>query len=75
VMLGIMPFLLLEGGLRLFDVGRPGDSSDPLFGFNRNFPLFERHGTVYRTAQRLLQRLEHINGKSLAATGAFLLEI
>ena len=50
VLLGLMPFVLLEGGLRLFDLGRPGDSSDPLSGFNRNFPLFERQGAVYRTA-------------------------
>jgi lysophospholipase L1-like esterase len=51
VVLGIMPFVLLEAGLRLFDVGRPGDASDSLSGFNRNLPLFERQGSVYRTAR------------------------
>ena len=51
VLLGLTPFLLLEVGLHLFDVARPADSSDPLSGFNRTFPLFERHGSVYRTAQ------------------------
>jgi hypothetical protein len=50
VLVGILPFILLEGGLRLFDVGRPGKRSDPLAGFNRNFPLFERHGSVCLSA-------------------------
>jgi len=44
-----MPFVLLEVGLRLFDVGRPTDNADPLSGFSRNVPLFERHGEVYQT--------------------------
>src|SRR5205823_689413 len=30
---------------------RAADSSDPLSGFSRNFPLFERRGAVYRTVQ------------------------
>jgi lysophospholipase L1-like esterase len=50
VLVGIMPFLLVEGGLRLFDIGRPGKASDSLSGFNRNLPLFERQGEVYRTS-------------------------
>ena len=50
VMIGLLPLVLLEGVLRLFDVGRPADTPDPFAGFNRNFPLFEKQGAVYRTA-------------------------
>jgi tetratricopeptide (TPR) repeat protein len=49
VFVGLLPFLVAELGLRLLDLGRPGDSKDPLAGFNRQLPLFERHGSVYRT--------------------------
>lgn len=48
---GLLPLLLLEAGLRIFDVGRPGDNADPFAGFNRSFPLFERQGPVYRTVR------------------------
>lgn len=51
VLAGLLPFLLLETGLRWFDVGRPADNSDPLAGFNRSSTLFERNGNVYRTAR------------------------
>jgi tetratricopeptide (TPR) repeat protein len=50
IFIGLIPFLMLEGALRIFEVGGHPDSADPLAGFNRNFPLFERHGAVYRTA-------------------------
>ncbi|MEY2427236.1 MAG: hypothetical protein QOJ40_121 [Verrucomicrobiota bacterium] len=50
LLLGLMPLIMLEGALRIFHIGGHPNSSDPLSGFNRNFPLFERHGTVYRTA-------------------------
>ena len=51
VLAGLLPLVALEGGLRLFDVGRPADAPDPFVGFNRNFPLFERQGGVYRTSR------------------------
>jgi len=51
VLAGLLPLVALEGGLRLFDVGRPADAPDPFAGFNRNFPLFERQGAVYRTSR------------------------
>ena len=51
VLAGLLPFFALEVGLRLFDLGRPADRPDPFAGFNGNFPLFERQGTVYRTAR------------------------
>ena len=51
VLAGLLPLFALEAGLRLFDLGRPADSPDPFAGFNRNFPLFEREGAVYRTAR------------------------
>jgi len=49
VLLGLLPFLVLEGVLRLFDVARPARAADTLSGFNRNFPLFERAGAEFRT--------------------------
>lgn len=51
VLAGLLPLVALEAGLRLCDVGRPADAPDPFAGFNRNFPLFERQGAVYRTAR------------------------
>lgn len=51
ILVALLPFIALEAGLRLFDLGRPGAESDPLSGFNRRFPLFERQGRVYRTAR------------------------
>ena len=50
VLVGIIPLILLEAGLRFFDVGRP-HFSDSLAGFNRNLSLFERQGPIYRTAR------------------------
>jgi lysophospholipase L1-like esterase len=51
VILGMLPLVLLEVALRLFDIGRTLDSYDSLSGFNRNLPLFERLGAVYHTAR------------------------
>ncbi|MDO8544527.1 MAG: hypothetical protein Q7S40_29145 [Opitutaceae bacterium] len=51
VLVGLLPLVILEAGLRIFDLGRPADNPDPFAGFNRNFPLFERQGAVYRTAR------------------------
>jgi tetratricopeptide (TPR) repeat protein len=50
ILAGILPFILLETALRLLDLGRQANASDPLSGFNRNFPLFERQDSLYRTA-------------------------
>jgi len=51
VLVGLSPFVLLEAGLRLSGVSAGDSASDPLSGFNRNIPLFERQGAVYRTAK------------------------
>jgi tetratricopeptide (TPR) repeat protein len=51
VLVGLLPFVLAEVGLRGFDAGRSADSSDPLSGFNPRSQLFERQGNVYRTAR------------------------
>ncbi|MBI3878136.1 MAG: hypothetical protein HY300_19605 [Verrucomicrobia bacterium] len=51
VLLGLSPFLLLEAGLRLFDVADPAAARDPLAGFSSQRALFERVGDVYRTAR------------------------
>ena len=51
VVVGLLPLVALEAGLRLFDGGRPADAPDPFAGFNRNFPLFEHQGAVYRTSR------------------------
>jgi lysophospholipase L1-like esterase len=50
VLVGLLPFVFLEVGLRIFGAGGPGDA-DSLSGFNRHLPLFEQHGAVYRTAK------------------------
>ena len=66
--------MLIEVGLRCFDVGRPTDAPDPFAGFNRNFPLFERHGAVYRTARSrepLIAPLEFPADKPRGAFRAF----
>jgi lysophospholipase L1-like esterase len=51
VLIGLLPFVLLETGLRFFDIGKPTTQAGPLYGFNRQQPLFERAGEVYRTAR------------------------
>jgi lysophospholipase L1-like esterase len=51
VFTGILPFILLEIGLRCFDIGRPSQESDPLAGFNQQHPVFEQAGEVFRTAR------------------------
>ena len=51
VLAGLLPLLMVEAGLRIFDVWQPADNPDSFAGFNRNFPLFERQGAVYRTVR------------------------
>jgi tetratricopeptide (TPR) repeat protein len=48
VLIGLLPFILLEIGLRISGAGA-GD--DPLSGFNQRIALFERDGGIYRTAR------------------------
>ncbi|HAY80955.1 MAG TPA: hypothetical protein DCY79_14205, partial [Planctomycetaceae bacterium] len=50
-MLGVLPFVCLEMGLRVFDLGRQ-TAGDPLVGFSEVHPLFERQSDqgVYQTA-------------------------
>ena len=51
VLLGMMPFVLLETGLRLADVAKPTRIDDPFVGFSGIHPLFEldEESNVYRT--------------------------
>lgn len=49
IALGVLPIVLLEVGLRVAGVAKPDQATDTLSGFNRNFPLFERDGDVFRT--------------------------
>lgn len=51
ILTGLLPFLLLEAALRFTDLGKPTSQHDPLAGFNRQQPLFERVGDVYQTAR------------------------
>src|SRR5262245_2469894 len=51
VLIGILPFLLLEAGLRILNLGQPASHPDPFAGFNPAYPLFERQGPVFRTAR------------------------
>ncbi len=49
-MVGLLPFVLLEVFLRLFNFANPAALRDPLSGFNSRTRLFERQGEVYCTA-------------------------
>lgn len=51
VLVGLAPLVILEAGLRLFDLGRPADPVDPFAGFSRHAPLFESHDGILRTAR------------------------
>jgi len=51
ILLGVLPFVAVETGLRMFDLGRPTNQTDPLAGFGSQHPLFERAGDVYRTVR------------------------
>jgi lysophospholipase L1-like esterase len=53
VIVGLMPFVLAEVTLRLFDVGRPDSSDDPFVGFRSVHPLFVlgEDGTRYEIAR------------------------
>jgi tetratricopeptide (TPR) repeat protein len=48
LVIGILPFALLETGLRVFI---PSHAPDPYAGFGGNVPVFEKAGTLYRTAK------------------------
>ena len=52
VLLGLSPFVLLEIGLWLFNVGNPDAYVDPFVGFSRVRPLFQldQDAGFYRTA-------------------------
>lgn len=52
VMLGLMPLVLLEGLLTVFDFGRPDLADDPFLGFSEVYPLFvlSDDGTRYEIA-------------------------
>lgn len=51
VLCGLLPLVLLELGLRWFEVGRPAEEPDPFAGFSHHFPVFERQGDTWRTAR------------------------
>lgn len=44
VFVGLLPFLLLELGLRAFGYGRPAESLDPFFGFSKLHSQFTKDG-------------------------------
>jgi len=48
IVLGLVPFLLSEGALRAFDVGRPDPGDDPFVGFSEVWPLFVPDATGAR---------------------------
>jgi hypothetical protein len=50
-LISLAPLILLEAGLRLFEAGGTGASRDGSASFDRSYPLFERQGSVYRTAR------------------------
>ena len=56
IVVGILPFVLLETGLTLFDVGAEESYSDPLVGFSQLSPLFEKNDgdAVYRSSRSRL---------------------
>lgn len=49
LLVGLLPFVLIEGVLRINDATRP--ENDPLAGIGGQRPLFERVGDTYRTAR------------------------
>lgn len=51
VLVGLLPLVLVELGLRAFDLAKPAARSDPFAGFGRTIPLFDLEGAVYRTAR------------------------
>ena len=42
ILLGLSPFVVLEAGLRIFDVARPSEQLDPFFGFGKLHPQFSK---------------------------------
>ncbi|MBT4868089.1 MAG: tetratricopeptide repeat protein [Planctomycetaceae bacterium] len=53
IAVGILPFVLLETALSVFDIGATEPDSDPLVGFSSLTPLFEHDvdGDVFRSAR------------------------
>lgn len=53
VLVGLLPFVVLEAGLRLFDLGRPARQLDPFVGFSKLHPQFalSEDGRTYATTQ------------------------
>jgi tetratricopeptide (TPR) repeat protein len=53
VLLGLLPFVVIESLLRLAGVGSPSSYQDPFIGFSQLYPLFEldSDAEVYRTAR------------------------
>jgi len=53
VCVGVAPFLMLETGLRVFDVASPSTFDDSLVGFSKVQPLFEldEDASTYRTSR------------------------
>ncbi|GAB4150464.1 MAG: hypothetical protein Tsb009_25330 [Planctomycetaceae bacterium] len=53
ILLGLIPFVVLEISLRAFDIGRPTGYRDPYVGFSKLHPQFEKNEEkkVYETTQ------------------------
>jgi lysophospholipase L1-like esterase len=66
VLVGVLPFVVIEVGLVLLDVGRPADHGDPFVGFSAVRPLFELNaaGTRYEIP---LAKLSHFRAESFGA--------
>ncbi len=69
VLLGIAPFILLEWGLQIADIGRPTGYVDPFVGFGRIHPLFELNedSSIYQTVR---SRQRFFSAQGFAATKA-----
>jgi lysophospholipase L1-like esterase len=66
VLVGVLPFVVIELVLVMLDVGRPAEHGDPYVGFSRVRPLFELNaaGTRYEVPPA---RLSHFRAESFAA--------
>ena len=53
IFVGLLPFVLVEGVLRMTGLGRPSGYQNPFIGFSQLYPLFEldADASQYRTSQ------------------------
>lgn len=71
-LLMVVVFLaLIELMLRGLGIGRPAELPDPLHGFNRQLPLFELQGEIYRTARAHEDFFQHQEFPAVKPTNGF----